>query len=188
MNRMLKTKVAVMDYIKFIEYISIAAFAHQEKVLPAAKAFRTFPSGENTPYFTHSLWCAIMIWLDSGLPENIRYPGAQVLLFHDILEDTSATLPNDISDEVKRLIGEMTYRGGFNEEKTAVLTKPPLIQLLKLYDKTATLYDGDMKSDRIQEWTGFMEKLIKTVKHEYGTLNIVLLARELIKKYRASAQ
>ncbi|MBI2122048.1 MAG: hypothetical protein HYT98_02895 [Candidatus Sungbacteria bacterium] len=177
-----------MNYRRFVKYISYAAWAHQKKVLPTAKAFRTFPSGEKSPYFTHSLWCAMMLWLDSGLPETVRYPGAQALLFHDILEDTSTTLPIDVSDKVKHLVQEMTYRGGFNEEKTAVLTKPPLIQLLKLYDKTATLYDGDMKPGRVQEWTGFMEKLITTVEIEYGTLNIVLLARELIKKYRASAQ
>ena len=82
----------------------------------------------------------------------------------------------------------MTYKGGFNEEKTAVLTKPPIVQLLKLYDKTATLYDGDMKPGRVYEWTEFMLKLINVVEREYGTLNIVLLARELIKKYRASIQ
>ena len=178
----------MMDCKRFIEYISFAATAHQEKVLPTAKALRTFPSGEKTPYFTHPLWCAVMLWLDSDLPESIRYPGAETLLFHDILEDTSAPLPEDISDEVKHLVQEMTYQGGFNEEKTAVLTKPPLIQLLKLYVKTATLYDGDIKPGRIQEWTEFMLKLINTVEREYGTLNIVLFARELIKKYRAPAQ
>lgn len=176
----------MMDYKQFTEFISFTAIAHQEKVLPAAKAFRAFPSGEKTPYFVHSLWCAIMLWLDSDLPENIRYPGTQALLFHDILEDTSASLPDNVSDEVKHLVQEMTYKGGFNEEKTAVLTKPPLIQLLKLYDKTATLYDGDMKPGRVYEWTEFMLKLINTVEREYGTLNIVLLARELIKKYRTS--
>lgn len=174
-----------MDYKRFVEYINFTALAHQEKTLPTAKAFRTFPSGEKTPYFAHSLWCSIMLWLDSDLPESIRYPGALALLFHDVLEDTSMQLLGDVSDEVRHLVIEMTYKGGFNEEKTAVLTKPPLIQLLKLYDKTATLYDGDMKPGRVDEWTGFMEKLIETVEREYGTLNIVLLARELIKKYHS---
>lgn len=174
-----------MDHRRFIEYIAFIARAHQEKVLPTAKALRTFPSGEKSPYFTHSLWCAMMLWLDSALPESIRYPGAQALLFHDILEDTSEQLPDDVSDEVRYLVQEMTYKGGFNEEKHAVLTKPPIIQLLKLYDKTATLYDGDLKPGRCQEWTEFMEKLIETVEREYGELNIVLLAKTLIAKYRS---
>ncbi len=176
----------MIDYKWFIEGIAFAAQAHQEKVLPTAKALRTFPSGEKTPYFAHPLWCAIMLWLDSALPESIRYPGAQALLFHDILEDTSEQLPDDTSDEVRHLVQEMTYSGGFAEEKYAVLEKPPLIQLLKLYDKTATLYDGDLKPGRLQEWTEFMEKLIETVDREYGELNIVLLAKALIKKYHLS--
>lgn len=173
-----------MDYKKFIEYIDFIANAHQEKVLPTAKALRTLPNGEKIPYFSHSLWCAMMIYLESKLPEKIRYPGAQALLFHDVLEDTDAVLPDDISDEVRHLVQEMTYKGGFNEEKYAVLLKPAIVQLLKLYDKTATLYDGDLKPKRYQEWTEFMEKLIKTVEKEYGELNIVLLAKSLIKKYR----
>lgn len=175
----------MMDPRRFVEYISFIAQAHQEKVLPKAKALRTFPSGEKSPYFTHSLWCAMMLWLDSALPESIRYPGAQALLFHDILEDTSAQLLDDVSDEVRYLVQEMTYNGGFAEEKHAVLKKPSLIQLLKLYDKAATLYDGDLRPGRLQEWIEFMEKLIETVEREYGELNIVLLAKALIEKYRS---
>lgn len=174
----------MLDYKKFIEYIAFAAEAHQEKVLPTAKALRTFPSGEKNPYFTHPLWCAMMILLETQLPETIRIPGAQALLLHDILEDTSLPLPEDVSEEVRHLVQEMTYKGGFDEEKLIILKKPSLIQLLKLYDKTATLYDGDIKPRRYQEWTAFMQKLIETVEKEYGTLHIVLLARELIKKYQ----
>ena len=173
-----------MDHREFVRDIAFTATAHQEKVLPRAKALRTFPSGEKSPYFTHSLWCAMMIWLDSELPESIRAPGARALLFHDVLEDTSSALPDNTPDEVKHLVQEMTYAGGFDEEKFAVLNKPPLIQLLKLYDKTATLYDGDLKPRRYKEWTEFMEKLIVTVEKEYGELNIVLLAKTLIEKYK----
>jgi len=174
-----------MNYKKFIEYIAFAAEAHQEKVLPRAKAMRTFPSGERIPYFTHSVWCAMMILLDTQLPGRIRIPGAEALLLHDVLEDTTSPLPKSVSDEVRHLVEEMTYKGGFDEEKSAVLKKPPFIQLLKLYDKIATLYDGDLDKTRYKEWTEFSQKLAKTVEKEYGELNIVLLARELIKKYQS---
>ncbi|MDP2669351.1 MAG: hypothetical protein Q8P07_06040 [bacterium] len=174
----------LIDYKHFVSLIGFTAKAHQEKVLPKAKAFRTFSGGEQNPYFTHSLWCATMILLDTQLPEKIRVPGAEALLLHDVIEDTSASLPKNISDEVRYFVKEMTYAGGFNEEKTAVLLKPPIIQLLKLYDKTATLYDGDIKKARYGEWTEFMQKIINAVEPNYGTLNIILLARELIKKYQ----
>lgn len=174
-----------MDYKKFIQVIAYAAAAHQEQVRPSARAFRTFPSGERNPYFTHSLWCAMMILLDTQLPERIRLPGAEALLLHDVLEDTNAPLPAGTSDEVRQFVEAMTYPGGFDEEKTAVLGKPPVVQLMKLYDKVATLYDGDIEPQRIRDWTAFTEQLIQTVERTYGELNIVQLARTLVKKYQA---
>lgn len=174
-----------MDYKKFIEYIGIVARAHQEKVLPEAKAIRKhFRTGEENLYFTHSLWCAMMFLLETDLPADIRNNGALALLFHDVLEDTSEKLPKDLSEEVKYLVDEMTYEGGFDEEKNIVLEKPPIVQLLKLYDKTATLYDGALKMQRHKPWAEFTQKLANNVEKEYGELNIVLLARELVKKYQ----
>jgi hypothetical protein len=176
-----------MDYKKFIEYIAFAAEAHQEKVLPTAKASRTFPSGGRNPYFTHSLWCAMMILLDTHLPEKISIPGAEVLLLHDLLEDTFSSLPKDVSDEVRNLVGEMTYADWECERKT-VPTKPPIVQLLKLYDKTATLYDECApKGDKLKEWLELTKKLTETVRKEYGELNIVSLAVAMVAKYENRA-
>lgn len=172
-----------MDYKKFIEYISFIAKAHQEKLLPNAKALRKFPSGGTNEYFTHPLWCSMMILLDTKLPNEIRNDGALALLFHDVLEDTTAELPADLPKNIAALIRDLTY-ANFQEEVKQTLEKPPLIQLLRLYDKTATLYDGDLNPKRYQEWIDFMEKLIVVVKKEYGELNIVILAMALISKYR----
>lgn len=175
-----------MDYKKFIEYIAFAAEAHQEKVLPTAKALRTFPSGEKNPYFTHSLWCAIMILLDTQLPENIRVPGAEVLLLHDILEDTSLPLPKDISDEVKNLVDEMTYTD-WESERDIVPTKPPIVQLLRLYDKVATLYDENApRGKKLAEWLTLTKTLTENVRKEYGELNIISLSKAMVAKYEKS--
>jgi hypothetical protein len=171
-----------MDYKQFVSYIGFIAEAHQEKLLPNAKAFRKFPSGGTNEYFTHPLWCSMMILLDTKLPDETRKDGALALLFHDVLEDTTAGIPTDLPGHVRMLIQDLTY-DNFQEEVTQTLQKPPLIQLLRLYDKTATLYDGDLNPKRYQEWIDFMEKLIATVEKEYGELNIVLLARALISKY-----
>jgi hypothetical protein len=172
-----------MDYKRFIEYIKLEAEAHQEHVLPDAKDFRTFPSGEKNEYFTHPLWCAMMIMLDTKLPESIRLPGAKALLFHDVLEDTTAKLPDDLTDEVRKMIDDMTFKN-FEEEVKITLANPSIAQLLKLYDKTATLYDAALRPHRYKEWIDFTEKLIETVVKEYGELNIVLLARTLIAKHK----
>jgi len=180
------------DYKNFIEAVKFTAKAHQENALPEAKKFREFPSGEANQYYTHCLWGAIMILLDTKLPASIREPGAYALLYHDALEDTSLPLPENTPREVRKLVDEMTYvirdnRGwetDWQYEKTAVLKRPPLTQLLKLYDKVATLYDGcTPKGKKLQEWVGLTKKLTSTVEKEYGELNIVLLSRALTEKY-----
>lgn len=173
-----------MDYKKFIEYISFSANAHQEKVLPTARTERTFSSGEKNPYFAHPLWCSMMILLDTKLPESIRLPGAEALLFHDVLEDTSSALPEDISIEVKNLIEEMTYPD-WESERIAVPKKPLLVQLLKLYDKVATIYDGDMPKgqEKIMQWLELTKILIENINKEYGELNIVILGKGLVAQY-----
>ncbi|MES2223576.1 MAG: hypothetical protein V4469_01425 [Patescibacteria group bacterium] len=168
-----------MDYEKFIEYIKLQAEAHQEMALPTAKTHRKFPSQETNPYFTHPLWCSMMILLDTKLPESIRIPGAEALLFHDVLEDTTAALPSDLSEEVVAMIKDMTFEN-FEIEVKETLQKPAKAQLLKLYDKTATLYDGALREFRYPEWIDFTNKLIETVEKEYGELNIVILAKALI--------
>jgi len=171
-----------MDYKKFIEYVKLAAEAHQEKPLTEAKAIRTFQSGESNLYFTHSLWCAITILLETRLPEAIRISGAEALLFHDVLEDTTAELPPDLSSKVKEMIQGMTFNN-FNDEVKETLKKPAQAQLLKLYDKTATLYDGERKGKVSKEWFNYIRQLIDNVEKEYGELNIVILAKALIKNY-----
>jgi hypothetical protein len=172
-----------MDYKKLIEQISFVAKAHQENALPTAKTLRVFPSGEKNPYFTHSLWCSMMILLDTHLPEKIRIPGAEALLLHDLIEDTSLTLPKDTSDEVVDLVDEMTY-SDWQAERDIVPTRPLIIQLLKLYDKVATLYDECApKGDKLKEWLSLTKTLTQNVRSEYGELNIVLLAEIMVAKF-----
>ncbi|MFA6548251.1 MAG: hypothetical protein WCT11_04960 [Candidatus Magasanikbacteria bacterium] len=168
-----------MDYKKLTEYIKLIIEAHQEKALKPENALRTFPSGESNPYFTHSLWCAMTILLETKLPESIRLPGSEALLFHDVLEDTSAKLPTDLSQEVKDLVQSMTF-DDFHKEVKETLAKPPINQLLKLYDKTATLYDGVVKNKVGKEWYDYLQNLVINVEKEYGELNIVLLAKTLL--------
>lgn len=174
----------MIDYKQYVEYVQYVAEAHQEKVLPTAKALRVFPGGEKNPYFTHSLWCSTMLLLETQLPERIRDDAAVALLFHDVLEDTTAPLPNSLTPETVRLIADMTYEN-FQDEVSSVLAKESIVHLVKLYDKVATLYDGCLRSFRYPEWLDFTEQLIELVEREYGPLNIVLLGKSLAQKYRS---
>ena len=176
-----------MDYKKLSEYINLVIEAHQEKPLKPEKAVRTFISGESNPYFIHPVWCAMTILQETNLPESIRLPGAEALLFHDVLEDTSAELPDDLSQEVKDLIRSMTFND-FHTEVRETLAKPPFNQLLKLYDKTATLYDGVVKSKVGKEWYNYIQNLANNVEKEYGELNIVLIAKTLLVNERPTTK
>lgn len=173
----------MIDPKKFVTAIQDVASAHQDKVLPAANAFRTFPSGEKNPYFTHCVWCASMLLLDTQLPDDVREDGAFALLYHDVLEDTSASLPQTLSPRVVQWVRDMTY-DTFAQEVEEVLRKSPEIHLLKLYDKVATMYDGALRSFRYPEWLDFTEKLLRSVEDTYGELHIVVLGRGLVRKYR----
>lgn len=173
----------MIDYKQYTEYVKYVAEAHQEKVLPTAKALRTFASGEKNPYFSHTLWCSMSALLETRLPESIRDDAAIALLFHDILEDTSAPLPESLTPGAVKLIQDMTYEN-FQQEVTEVLEKDSVVHLVKLYDKVATLYDGALRSFRYPEWLDFTEKLIDLVERAYGDLNIVILGKALVAKYR----
>ncbi len=172
-----------MDYKKLLKHIIFVTKTHQEKSLTPRKALRRTPSGESNPYFIHPVWCALTILQETKLPESIRLSGAEALLFHDILEDTTAELPDDLSNEIKNLVQALTF-SDFHTEVNTILTQTPFIQLLKLYDKTSTLYDGAVKGKVTQEWYDYIEKLITNVEKEYGELNIVLLAKTLLAQER----
>jgi hypothetical protein len=179
-----------MDYNKFLNYLQIVADAHQNKTKPDANKFRIVSDGEKIPYFFHSLWCAVMIYMEPTLNKDIRTNGAIALLFHDYLEDTTASLPEKLPDEAKKLIESMTIEkeakydfSRYNKEKVVIFDEEPMIRLLKLYDKVATLYDGDLEKERYTDWSRFVNKLADDVEKNYGNLNIVMLGRQLAAKY-----
>jgi (p)ppGpp synthase/HD superfamily hydrolase len=180
-----------MDYRKFIEYITYAAKAHQENLGEFGKKRRKLSNGSENPYITHPLWCAMMIVLEPKLDEKTRVAGAYALLFHDVLEDTTLPLPADLPENIKLLVQKMTVPkeaqynfSGWEKEKQTILKLPVSIQLLKLYDKTATLYDEALKEERFPEWMDVVEKLAQNVQKEYGKLRIVSLAQAIIQQKR----
>ncbi len=175
-----------MDYKILIAYINQVAEGHQEKINKFGKTIRNLPKGDN-PYFIHPVWCATMMLHEPTLEDSIRVPGAIALLFHDIPEDTTLSLPTDLPEKSKVLIEAMTVAkeekynySSWEKEKLTILEKPIEVQLLKLYDKTATLCDMAIKQERIEEWCHIVSKLAENVQKEYGNLNIVILAKAIV--------
>ena len=98
---------------------------------------------------------------DTRIPYEERRIGYQALLLHDVLEDTSLKLPEWVEPEVAKIVQEMTHETW--EEEIDIDKKSSLVQLLKLVDKTATMYDENMRPDpqRRRNWRELIEKLLK---------------------------
>ncbi len=152
--------------------------SHEETPTKLSNAVRKWDG--KTPYGVHPTWCAMTLLTETLLPEKIRTVGAQVLLLHDILEDTTTELPDEISDKVARLVMDMTFASS-DEEMVKVWTKSIEVKLLKLYDKVSNLLDGSwMSADKHARYASYTLRLCDEVEKHYGTLNIVTITRAIV--------
>lgn len=151
--------------------------AHDDKSRDPRNRFRKWD--RRTPFYIHPIWCASMIRQETSLSEETRIQGSQVLLYHDVLEDTEAGLPKWVSGEVKSLVYGMTFESSEDEWEN-LWERSREIRLLKLYDKVNNLMDGIwMKQGRRQQHLDHLKKLCEDVEKNYGELNITRLARTL---------
>lgn len=158
--------------------------AHQEMGKTPNDSLRFWDM--KTPYAIHPIWCGITMLTETDLPEDVRMRGSRALLYHDFLEDTNIVLPDDLPNDVKVLVGEMTF-ASFEEEKKLLFNKPDEVILLKLFDKTSNLMDGVwMGPERMSDYIAFTEKILERVENVYGELNITKIARAIIERRRGN--
>lgn len=157
--------------------IAYAFRVHSENAAKPSKAVRKWDG--KTPYGIHPTWCAMTILAETTLPEELRYDGAEALLFHDILEDTTAALLPDTRAEVVDLVREMTFVSS-DREMVEVWGRGPTVLLLKLYDKTSNLLDGVwMSPEKRGLYNAYLLRLCDEVEKEYVELNIIKIARAI---------
>ncbi|MEK7520250.1 MAG: hypothetical protein AAB581_03365 [Patescibacteria group bacterium] len=158
-------------------FIDASITAHGKHSRTPSKAVRKWDG--KTPYSVHPIWCAMMLLHETTLHEHVRITGFQTLLLHDVLEDTTVMLPTLVSEEVRRWVHDMTFASS-DEEMETIWDKPPVIQLLKLYDKVSNLMDGAwMSKEKRARYTEYTMKLCAEVEQTYGALNIVKLAHAI---------
>ncbi|OGL59218.1 hypothetical protein A3H10_01265 [Candidatus Uhrbacteria bacterium RIFCSPLOWO2_12_FULL_46_10] len=163
---------------KLSELILFVITAHEEYPKQPDNSFRFWD--KRTPYSIHPIWCAMTLLTETTLSEELRWRGAQALLLHDVVEDTTATLPSNISDEVVKLIQELTFETP-TEGLEKIFQKSEEAQLLKLYDMVSNLLDWDQKLNmKIELYKGVAKKLAHLVEKQHGNLNIVSMAYALI--------
>tara|TARA_Y100000310_G_scaffold257108_1_gene265111 strand:+ start:807 stop:1295 length:489 start_codon:yes stop_codon:yes gene_type:complete len=148
--------------------------AHRDFPTRGFKAFRKWD--QKTPYHTHPIWCAAMLATETTLDESVRKVGSQVLLYHDVLEDTTRGLPPWLSEPVVERIDMMTYQD-ILEEIEKIWDCPREIRLFKLYDKVENLLSWQESSIISRErYKLYAEALRGDVFQNYGELNITKIA------------
>lgn len=164
-----------MNALKFAEIMSFVIRAHDAQARANHKRFRKWDG--SSPYAIHPIWCAMTILTETSLSEDLRRDGAQALLLHDVLEDTTATLP-PVSERVRALVTEMTFKNS-QEEMELIWTRSKECLLLKLYDKVSNLLDGSwMDARKRAVYIAYTGRLMSEVERHYGTdLNILRMAR-----------
>lgn len=139
---------------------------------------------KKTPQGIHPLWCATTILGETELPELLRENGAQALLFHDLIEDTTVGLPENCPEAVKKLVEELTepdYELAWEKIKTSSNEA----KLLRLYDMTSNMLDAswlapEKRNSRIEK----VQNLANLIKENYGNLNIVAIANAICEKWK----
>ena|SRR3989344_883986 len=152
--------------------------AHTNKTIKPDRTTRMWD--KTTPYYIHPIWCTTTILHETSLPFDIRIDGSWGLLYHDILEDTTAKLPEWLSKRAKDLIHGMTFKSSEDEWEN-LWKRDKEVRLLKMYDKVSNILDGVwMKPERRIQHINHLKKLLYDVQKNYGNLNIIRIAKVLI--------
>jgi len=166
--------------VELENHLRIIIKAHRNHSIKLSRSVRKWD--KKTPYWIHPIWCATTLLSETSLPENLRKDGYLALLYHDILEETTVHLPVELPERVKYFIKEMSFVNGSAQEMIEIWNKPSEIKLLKLYDKVSNLMDGIwMDSEKKQEYNEYVKKLTDEVEVLYGNLNIIRIAKAIIK-------
>lgn len=157
--------------------IAYAFTAHNDQPTLPRKARRRHD--KMTPAAVHPCWGAMTILQEPLLPWRLRWNGAMALALHDVLEDTTAGLPEGTSEVVAKLVGEMTFKS-YGEELDSWWKLSSEAKLLKLYDKVSNLLDGSwMPPEKLVLYRCYTLQLSDEAAKQYGELNIVKIARAI---------
>jgi len=166
-------KIKHKDFKKLLDFVYKAHQEHNTKC--------DFRQKGKVPFIVHPIWCALTLLNDQRIPFKERKIGYQILLLHDVLEDTSLDMPNYVDSKVVKGVKEMTHSSW--EEEQNISKKSNFIKLLKLCDKIASMYDETVKRGpkRRREWKILTQKLLKDVENHYGNIQLVILAKAILK-------
>lgn len=166
---------------KFKQLLDFAYKAYQEHNI----THQEYRQSGKVPYMTHPLGSALLLLADTTIPYKERELGFKILVLHDVLEDTSLTLPDWLESKVKRGVEDMTYCGPNSlEDKMQWLNgKNHFTKLLLFYDSFWSLYERHVGGPPFRKslWKKAVLSLKSDVEKHYGDIRIVQIARAVAK-------
>jgi (p)ppGpp synthase/HD superfamily hydrolase len=161
----------------FKKLLDFAYDAYQNK----SKKDKTRQEGK-TPFITHPFFAASLLLADQRIPWEDRYYGYQILVLHDVLEDTTAGLPEWLDTKVIEGVKDLSFPNNpsIEEELEIFKKKGGFIELLALCDKISNVYEEHVSEYHRKEWKKVCEKLIQEVKRDYGDIRIVEISETVL--------
>ncbi len=151
---------------------------HEQFPREPSKAFRKFDG--KTPYGVHPTFLAMLFLHEESLPEYFRVWGAKALLAHDLLEDTTVTLPKWCSPVVQTLVKELTFAEN-EDHRVEIWKRSPQAILLKFYDVVGNLMCvKGMLPEYVEFRRESARKHLEWVEGKYPQLEIVKIAKGLL--------
>ncbi|MCX6752011.1 MAG: hypothetical protein NTZ87_00705 [Candidatus Nomurabacteria bacterium] len=153
---------------------------HSKFARTPKKAFRAFDGV--TPSGVHSVLLGMLALNEESLPEELRIRVALTLFGHDILEDTTATLPSWATEdtEVLTLILGMTFDEGQNKYEE-MWKHDRKILLPEFFDCTINLSCAKTKKpERTEMCRAAVRMLLAYIEPLYPGLEITKMAKAFL--------
>lgn len=167
----------------------------------AYDAYQNHPSGGEpgrrlfdaiTPHAIHPIATALLALQEPIRGVELRYKVALVLLFHDLFEDSTKGLPDDLPsewrDEITRSVQEITFEKGLVQEAVELWEKEPLTILAKLFDKYHSFAEDApwLIHNRPKEGRLLLDHLRRVatrVQRHFGPLHIIAAVQAICNAY-----
>lgn len=161
------------------DLITFTVNAHEQFARKPSKKVRLWD--KSTAYGIHSVWCATTLLHETKLSEPLRIICFQALLLHDIIEETTQNLPDNIDPQVRELVNEVTFIST-EEPIKKIWERSDETKLIMLYDMVSNILDGSWMSEKQKEfYVSYTRRLADFVQERFGNLNIVKIAYSVLR-------
>lgn len=156
--------------------ITAALKLHDRRARAPVLRVRKFD--HKTPQGVHPALGTLLLLHEERIPWRQRVVLAEAFCYHDLLEDTTASLPKGTTKRVRKLVQELTFPPGLTkgQEWWRVHRMSKEAKLLKLVDKLTSLFNPSNDLAYERQKCERVNRLALVVLRDFGLLICVQLA------------